>query len=355
MTDYRASFDADIAFTNGGGMQAQGFRIDVPSSSVSTDEIGRLFVASLGLLMTEEVRLSNVEIFAEPHKGTRGGPSHRSGSAQSGRLVELGHVIRHGLVTYPGLEAPVITPYLTRADSRARYAPGTEFAMDRITLIGNTGTYLDAPFHRFADGDDLTGVRLEQCVDLPAVVVRVSGAAGGAVDSGSLAAVDVSGSAVLIHTGDAERFGTPEYAHDRHFLTRGAAELLVEQGATLVGIDALNIDDTADGTRPAHTALLAAGIPVVEHLTGLEQLPPTGASFTAVPCASRVSALFRSAHSHASRTECPGAPQPSLRCIQSGGIVATASISTRAPARAGVTERTVTAVRWSPQTVRVAA
>lgn len=285
MADYRASFDAVIGFANGGGLTAQGFRVDVPSADVSEAEIAALFVASLGLLMTESVVLSKVAVFPEPHKGTRGGPADRDrrGGTASGPLVELNHPIRAGMVTYPGLPGPTITPHLTREDSRAQYAPGTEFAIERLSIVGNTGTYLDSPYHRYADGADLSAMPLERTVDLPAVVVRVEGALGQAVDVGTLAALDVAGAAVLIHTGDATRFETPAYADRPHYLARAGAAWLVEQGAALVGIDGPNIDDTADGERPAHSLLLAAGIPVVEHLTGLDRLPPTGARFTAVP------------------------------------------------------------------------
>ena len=285
MTEYRASFDAAIRFSNGGDLTVHGFRVDVPSPGTDEDSIAALFVASLGLLMTDSVTLANVEIFAEPHKGTRGGPSDhgRDTQAAGGRLVELSHVIRAGMVTYPGLPGPQITPYLTRQASRAHYAPGTEFAIDRLTLVGNTGTYLDAPYHRYGDGADLAGIPLARTADLPALVVRVTGAQQPGIDVGALAAFDVTGMAVLLHTGDDARFGSPAYAENQHFLTRAGAAWLAGNDAALVGIDALNIDDTADGERPAHTLLLAAGIPVVEHLTGLEQLPPTGAWFTAVP------------------------------------------------------------------------
>ncbi|MGE5288291.1 MAG: cyclase family protein [Micromonosporaceae bacterium] len=285
MTEYRASFDAAIRFSNGGDLTAHGFRVDVPSPDVAEAAIAALFVASLGLLMTDAVKLSNVEIFAEPHKGTRGGPSdHGRGlAAAGGRLVELSHVIKTGMITYPGLPGPEITPYLTREASRKQYAPGTEFAISRLTLVGNTGTYLDAPYHRYPDGADLSAIPLARTADLPAVVVRVTGAQQPGVDVGALAALDVRGRAVLLHTGDDARFGSPAYADGAHFLTRAGAAWLAEHDAALVGIDALNIDDTADGERPAHTLLLAAGIPVVEHLTGLGQLPPTGAWFTAVP------------------------------------------------------------------------
>jgi kynurenine formamidase len=201
----------------------------------------------------------------------------------TGRLVELSHVIRNGMITYPGLPGPQINPYLTREASREHYAPGTEFAIDQLTLVGNTATYLDAPYHRFADGADLSAVALARTVDVPAVLVRVTGATQRSIDVGALAALDVRGKAVLLHTGDDDRFGTPAYASEPHFLTRSGAAWLADHGAALVGIDAINIDDTADGERPAHTLLLRAGIPIVEHLTGLDQLPPTGARFTAVP------------------------------------------------------------------------
>jgi len=197
--------------------------------------------------------------------------------------VELSHVIRAGMITYPGLPAPAITPFLTREASRDRYAPGTEFAIDQLTMVGNTGTYLDAPYHRLADGDDLAAIPLDRTAGLPAVLIRVTGAQSRGIGPGALAAVDVRGKAVLLHTGDDARFGTPAYADGAHFLTRAGAEWLAARDVALVGIDAINIDDTGDGERPAHTVLLAAGIPVIEHLTRLDQLPPAGALFTAVP------------------------------------------------------------------------
>jgi kynurenine formamidase len=286
MTQHRASFDAAVTFSNRGGLQVQGFRVDIPSADTPDDEIARLFVASLGLLMSEQVTLTNVRRFEEAHKGTRGGPSDvrpDGAHTDAGLLVELNHVISAGLVTYPGLPEPTITPFLTREDSRSRYAEGTEFAMDMLTMIGNTGTYLDSPFHRYDDGRDLTTIALEQTVDLPCVVVRMVGSGQRAVDVTHLAPLDVRGKAVLIHTGDSARFGTPAYAVDGSYLTAAGAAHLVSEGAALVGIDSINIDDTADGYRPAHTTLLASGIPIVEHLTGLEQLPPSGARFTAVP------------------------------------------------------------------------
>jgi kynurenine formamidase len=235
--------------------------------------------------MADDVSLSSVEVVEEQHRGTRGGPSDgpKDEAATRSRLVDLSHPIAVGMVTLPGLPGPEIAPYLTREASKANYADGTTFEIGRITMVANTGTYVDAPHHRFADGADLSALPLERLAHLPAVVVRVGGAARLGVSAEALAPYDVRGRAVLLHTGDDVRFGTPEYVLDAHFLTREAAESLVDRGALLVGIDAANIDDMTDGTRPAHTILLAAGIPVVEHLTGLADVPPSGAMFTAAP------------------------------------------------------------------------
>jgi arylformamidase len=196
------------------------------------------------------------------------------------RLVDLSHPIHAGMVTYPGLPAPEIASHLTREDSRRVYAPGTEFDISRITMVGNTGTYLDSPFHRYADGTDLAGLPLESLVDLPALVVTV---ADRAIDVAHLAELDVAGRAVLLHTGWDRHWRTEAYGTGAPYLTAGGARWLAERGAALVGIDSVNIDSTEGGERPAHSTLLAAGIPVVEHLTGLDALPAAGARFTAVP------------------------------------------------------------------------
>ena len=198
------------------------------------------------------------------------------------RLVDLSHIVEDGMITYPGLPGPVISDHLSREASRERYAPGTEFQIGRIDMVANTGTYLDAPAHRWADGADLAGLALESLALLPGIVVRHRGPA---VDADAFAAIDVSGRAVLVHTGWEEHWGTPQYGGPGSpFLTAAAASTLVDAGAALVGIDSVNIDDIADGSRPAHTALLRAGIPIVEHLRGLEQLPDGEPfTFTAVP------------------------------------------------------------------------
>lgn len=201
-------------------------------------------------------------------------------------IVDLSHDIRDGMITYPGLPAPHISAHLTREQSRTHYAPGTEFSIDSITMVGNTGTYLDSPFHRYDDGVDLAGLELATLVDLPAEVFHLDDATSRGIPAETFYDRDVRGCAVLLHTGWDRHFGAPEYGTLAPFLTEAGAAHLVASGATLVGIDSLNIDDTAataDGTRPAHSLLLGAGIHVVEHLTNLSRLPARGARFTAVP------------------------------------------------------------------------
>ncbi|WP_026453900.1 cyclase family protein [Saccharomonospora iraqiensis] len=205
------------------------------------------------------------------------------------RLLDLSHVLEPGMVTYPGLPSPDIADHLSYDDSRAHYAEGTEFTIGRISMVGNTGTYLDTPAHRFRDGDDLGALPLERCALLPTVVVDGDGALG----ADAFADLEVEGCAVLLRTGWDRHWGTDRYGDPEHpHLTGAGAEHLAARGVTLVGIDSVNIDDTRTGERPAHTALLAADIPVVEHLTGLHALPATGARFTAVPVAVRGLATF---------------------------------------------------------------
>lgn len=198
------------------------------------------------------------------------------------RLVDLSHTVFDGLITYRGLPAPVICDFLSREASRSHYAEGTEFHIGRIDLVANTGTYVDSPFHRFADGVDLAGLRLEQLADLETTVIRAGGG-GRAVDVDAFAGRPLRGRAVLVHTGWDRHWNTDAYFEGHPFLTAAAARHLAEAGAGLVGIDSLNIDDTTDGRRPVHTALLGAGVPIVEHLTGLDQLPESGSRFFAVP------------------------------------------------------------------------
>jgi kynurenine formamidase len=200
-----------------------------------------------------------------------------------GRLIDLSHTVRHGLRTYKGLPAPVICDYLSREASRPSYEAGTEFHIARIDMVANTGTYLDCPFHRYVDGDDLSALLLERLVGVPSVVVRVPHRDRRAVTAEDFTQLDVAGKAVLVHTGWSEHWDTPAYFEGSPFLTESAAVLLRDRGALLVGIDAHNIDDTRGRTRPVHSTLLRHEILIVEHLCGLEQLPAHGFSFSAVP------------------------------------------------------------------------
>ena len=187
------------------------------------------------------------------------------------------------MVTYKGLPGPVIRDHLSREASRPLYAGGTTFQIGRIEMVANTGTYVDAPFHRWEDGADLAGLPLDALAGRDGVVVAAPHARRLAVDSDLLECIEVLGRAVLVHTGWASRWGTPSYFRRSSHLTAAAASLLVARGAAIVGIDSHNIDDTDDRMRPVHSILLRAGIPVVEHLCNLEALPPSGFRFYAVP------------------------------------------------------------------------
>ncbi len=202
------------------------------------------------------------------------------------RLVDVSHVVEDGMVTYKGLPAPIICDYLSREASRSRYAPGTEFQIGRIEMVGNTGTYLDSPFHRYPDGKDLSELPLTSLANLDCVVARVprvAPGAGRAIDRLPFSADEVRGKAVLLHTGWDQHWRTDRYLEGHPFVTGELAEWLVRAGATMVGIDSHNIDDTDTGERPVHTTLLGAEIPIVEHLRGLEGLPERGSRFYAVP------------------------------------------------------------------------
>lgn len=199
------------------------------------------------------------------------------------KFVDVSHTVEHGLVTYRGLPAPLICDYLSREESRKHYAAGTEFQIGKIEMVANTGTYLDSPFHRYEDGKDLSQLALESLADLDGVVVDADLSAGRAVGREAFDNLDVKGRAVLVRTGWDAHWRTESYFEGHPFLTEDAARLLADGGATLVGIDSYNIDDTADGRRPAHSILLGAGVPIVEHMCGLGELPREGFRFYAVP------------------------------------------------------------------------
>lgn len=278
--DRRVRFDFEIEFSNGGALQGQDFRLDIEGEDITDEGLTAHLIRDMGLLMVGAVRIRNKEIIVEGHK--------RSGSTlppagDTGTRIDLSHTVEDGLITYRGLPAPVICDFLSREESRSHYAPGTEFQIGQITMCSNTGTYVDSPFHRYPDGTDLAGLPLDRLADLDAVVIDVSGSADRAIDRTHLLPYDVGGKAVLVNTGWDRHWRSDAYFENHPFLTASAADHLVHEDVALVGIDSLNIDDTADGTRPVHSTLLAAGIPICEHMTNLSALPASGLRFSAVP------------------------------------------------------------------------
>lgn len=207
------------------------------------------------------------------------------------KLIDLSHTVEDGMITYKGLPAPIICDFLSREASREHYTSGTEFHIGKIELVANTGTYVDSPFHRFADGIDLSELPLESLADLPGIVVHATDM-GSAITADAFHGLDVKGKAVLVHTGWARHWGTDQYFEGHSFLTSEVAALLVEAGASFVGIDSYNIDDTEDGMRPVHTQLLRANIPICEHMCNLENLPDSRFRFHAVPVKVRAFGTF---------------------------------------------------------------
>ncbi|HKA82648.1 MAG TPA: cyclase family protein, partial [Acidimicrobiales bacterium] len=206
-------------------------------------------------------------------------------------IVDLSHVLEDGTVTYPGLPAPVITDHLSREASHERYAPGYEFQIGRIDMVSNTGTYLDTPFHRYPDGHDLAGLDPARVVGVPGIAVDAGG--GQEIPAALLDGLDLAGHAVLFRTGWDRHWGTERYGEPDHpYLSVGAAERLAHGAAAVVGIDSVNIDGTRTGERPIHSVLLAAGIPIVEHLTGVDRIGGRPFTFVAVPPAIRGMGTF---------------------------------------------------------------
>jgi arylformamidase len=197
-------------------------------------------------------------------------------------LMDLSHTVQHGLVTYKGLPAPIICDYLSREASRKYYAPGTEFHIGKIEMVANTGTYLDSPFHRYADGKDLSDLDLQKLANLPAI--KVLAEQQQAIDISCFPRAEaLAGKAVLVETGWSRNWNTAQYFEGHPFLTEDAARFLADCGAALVGIDSHNIDDVQDLRRPVHSILLKQEIPIVEHMTNLAALPPMDFRFFAVP------------------------------------------------------------------------
>ena len=197
------------------------------------------------------------------------------------RLIDLSHVIEEGMPVHPGLPPPVVGAVLDHEQSHERYQGKAEFFLGKVELPGNTGTCLDAPFHRYRDGEDLAEISLDRIAGIPAVVFDAP-AEHHPIDL-HLMEDDLRGRALLVRTGWDGRWGSEAYWEPGPFFSDDGAEKLSRTGAVMVGVDFANVDDTADPSRPAHTTLLGAGIIIVEHLTGLDALPRSGFRFSAVP------------------------------------------------------------------------
>ena len=293
---YRAELDFEIAFANGGHLSGEGFRIDIDGPDPGDDQLGAALIRDLGLLMAAEVRISRRRIFPDRHKRAvpRGTPAPAAPACAVVRHADLSHVITNGMVTIPGFPAPRIQAQSVSAGlPPGRYAPGVSFAIGEISLCGNTSTYLDSPRHLLPAGDDLAALSLDRLADLDGIVIDLTGMGGADPDGAGrrargigpelLLPYDVAGQAVLLRTGWDARWGSAAYHSGFPFLTAAAARHLADAGAVLVGIDAPNVDDTDDPERPAHAILLAAGVGICEHLTGLGALPGSGFKFSAVP------------------------------------------------------------------------
>lgn len=216
LQDKRVKVDFEVEFSNGGGLQGQGFRLDITGDDISDEALAGYIIRDLRLLMVGSVRILNKEIFTEQHKRSVKGA--QTGSPPSRRrLIDLSHTVTSGMITYKGLPAPVVCDYLSREASREHYAEGTEFHIGRIDMVANTGTYVDSPFHRYPDGKDLSELDLESVADLPGIVVRQTGMAGRAIGRSAFAASEVSGKAVLVHTGWAVHWGSERYFEGHPF------------------------------------------------------------------------------------------------------------------------------------------
>jgi arylformamidase len=200
------------------------------------------------------------------------------------RFIEVSHRVVPGMKTYPGLPEPVVDVIVDYESSRERYGGKAEFFIASLHLCGNTGTYVDSPHHRYPTGVDLADLPLERVAHVPAIVVDATGA-DRAIGADVFRGVELTGKAVLVRTDFSRHWGTDAYFTGHPFLTPHSVEVLAQAGPAFVGIDSLNIDDTEDLSRPAHTRLLAAGIPVCEHLTNLAAVPRQGARLHAVPIA----------------------------------------------------------------------
>lgn len=275
MIEKRVVFDFELSFTNGGGMKGYDLRLDIDGETISDGELADYIVRDMRLLMVGKVDILNKFYIEEPHK------RKAINVPVDDKLIDLSHTIFDGLITYKGLPAPIICDYISREQSKANYEEGTSFQIGKINMVTNTGTYIDCPFHRFEDGKDLSEVELEHFAELEAITINAERVTE--IGKEYFIGKEIRNKAVLVFTGWASNWNTPQYYEGHPYLTAEAAEYLKDCQVKLVGIDSHNIDDTSGKTRPVHTILLGAGILIVEHLCNLDQVPESGYLFNAVP------------------------------------------------------------------------
>ena len=278
----RVKFDFEFFFTNGGSIKGEDFRLDIDGEDIADKALADYIIADMRLLMVGETHILNKEIIVEPHKRLAK-PDKSTSFDKSSILIDLSHTIEDGLITYKGLPAPIVCDYLSRADSKQYYEEGTTFQIGKIEMVGNTGTYIDCPFHRYEDGKDLSDVELERFAELDAIKISVPFTESQVVTKAHLENYEIRNRAVLIHTGWDIHWNTDQYFENNPYLTAEAAEYLRDCEVKLVGIDSHNIDNTAGNSRPVHSILLGADILIVEHMCNLDALPKDGFVFNAVP------------------------------------------------------------------------
>ncbi|WP_333574498.1 cyclase family protein [Sphingobacterium sp. Lzh-3] len=274
----RVKFDFEIFFTNGGSIKGEDFRLDISGDDIIDSALADYIVEDMQLLMVGKVNILNKEILIEPHKRK---PIDESVAEDF--LIDLSHTIEDGLITYKGLPAPIICDYLSREQSKQNYDSDTSFQIGKIEMVTNTGTYIDCPFHRFADGKDTAQTVLKDFAQLDAVMIHIPFTETLKITEDHLKNREIRNKAVLIQTGWDKHWNTELYYQNHPFLTEQAAMYLRDCKVKLVGIDSHNIDDTDGRTRPVHTVLLGAGILIVEHLCNLNKLPAENFTFTAAP------------------------------------------------------------------------
>ncbi len=278
--EYRAELDFEVTFTNGGSLRGREFRIDIDHPGMTEDELAEALIRDLGLLMVGRVDIHSRQVMRGQHRRGQARPpvpeplpDAPGRRRQRRHTADLSHVIEDGMITYPGLPAPQVRPESVSSLGRASYAPGVEFRIGEVTICGNTGTYLDSPAHRYADADDLAELPLGKLAELDGVRVDVTGSGSGPSAAASCWRMTAAARPCSSIPAGTSTGGPASTSATTLSSPRTRATYLAGTGAVLVGIDSLNIDDTGDPERPVHSLLLAAGIPVCEHLTNLAALP----------------------------------------------------------------------------------